>query len=87
MKIYLKITGVGLLLTLLVVMSLACEPDNGEVVNDEVAPVEENGVPDEENDAPLAPEFQADELFSGETKQFPDDWEEKVIYLNFFSTG
>ncbi len=73
MKIYLKIAGVGLLLTLLVAMSLACEP--------------KNGVPEEANDAPLAPEFQADELFSGETKQFPDDWEEKVIYLNFFSTG
>lgn len=33
------------------------------------------------------PSFEKREVFSGEVKNFPEDWEGKLVYVNFLNTN
>ena len=77
MKNYLSGSMVVVVLLIAVLVTL---PSCG-LLNDEEQEAEENGNGEE------APAFEREELFTGETKQFPGAWEGKVVYLNFFTMG
>ncbi len=76
MKIIWKIFALVSLFIFLSAFLLSCDPGSTEYL--------EEG---KKNDLQMAPPFEGEELFSGEVMEFPADWEGKVIYLNFFSTG
>ena len=76
---YLQKIGLAALAVFMFTMSIGCEP-----LNEGQDPV--NGA-NGEMDKQAVQEFTEEELFSGEMKEFPADYEGDIVYLNFFSAG